>query len=688
FEATPEAIAFSSDGNRRYVLGRSGDDINQTNNSSPYSLTTGTAGAFSIASETLAPYGMAVSGNDQIILVSSYPNVIQYSLSTPGEVISGVSLDDVFFNFPATQIPQGIAYNADGTRFYVLTDPSSGTATVAQYSINTADENFTESDLADGSVDGSATIRISGETFSAPGSNLVSGTDFNITNLPAGLVPVMAVSADGKVATLTFSGNAISSQDSDDVESLVISFTNSAFTGNDASSVANAMSASTGFGMNFTTSKIIYASPADIQSGITLDQTADISGQDALYNLDGTKLFVLGETGDNVTQYSLSTPFSITSGLSLDGMFDVGNEESTPTGFYFSNNGRKMFVVGSAGDDVNQYGLSDPFDVTATVSFEGSYSISSQENNPQGISFSTDGYKMFIVGHQSDEVNQYTLTNSFDITSGVSFDGTPLVVSSVDLNPTDLTFNADGTRLFVVGYSQKDINQYHLSNPFDITSGVTFEAESFPDLQFDFTPLGLSLSPDGLSFLVINTDIAQYNFDNSGFVEAAANDGSLDGTIVLKLINASFSNAGGTLTHGSDFNIINLPAGLIPGLAVDTDGMIATLTLDGNATNSHITDNLSDLTFTFENSAFTNGNASAIDGTDNASSNMSISFTANPSLTYGFEAFDFDAGPIFDGSTSLSPQVASGDNVAFNEDGTRMFATNTSSQIFQFDLSV
>lgn len=251
FEATPEAIAFSSDGNKRYVLGRSGDDINQTNNSFPYSLNFGSNGAFSVSSETLAPYGMAISADDKIILVSSFPNIIQYSLSTAGEVISGVSLDATFFNYSVSFIPQGIAYNDDGTKFYILIEPSSGSGSVSQYSINTANENFTESDLADGSVDGSASIRISGETFNSAGSNLSLGTDFNITNLPTGLVPVIAINADGKLATLTFTGNAVSSLTSDNVASIEISFANSAFVGNDASSVSNALNASTGFGINF-----------------------------------------------------------------------------------------------------------------------------------------------------------------------------------------------------------------------------------------------------------------------------------------------------------------------------------------------------------------------------------------------------------------------------------------------------
>jgi len=691
FETIPEDFAFNSDGTKRYILGRSGDDITQFSNTNPYRIVGGSLdGTFSVASETGAPYGMVFSGNDQIMLVSSIPNIIQYSLSTPGEVVSGVNLDDTFFNFSTTSTPEGIAYNNDGSKFYVLTlrsDVTSGS--ISQYRINIANENFTESNLSDGLVEGSASIRISGETFTSAGGNLTVGTDFNITNLPAGLIPAIAISADGEVATLTFSGNAVSSQDSDDVASIEITFNNSAFTGNDANAVSNAVSASTGFGIDFTSSEVIYTSPVDVQDGVTFDQTTNISGEDAFYNLDGTKLFVLGETGDNVSQYSLSTPFTITSELTLDGMFDVGNEEITPTGFFFSTNGQKMFVVGSSGDDVNQYDLSKPYDVTETVSFEGSFSIAAQENLPQGISFSTDGSKMFITG-QSSEVNQYSLTNPFDITTGVSFDGSPLNVSGVDSNPTDLVFNADGTKLFIIGFAQRDLNQYNLVNPFDITSGVTFDAGTFPSLIFDFTPLGLSLSPSGDSFLVIGSGAtSQYNFDETGFAEGATNDGSVDGSIVIKLVNASFTNAGGSLMQGSDFNILNLPAGLVPNLTVAPNGIIATLTLSGAATGNNSSDDVIDLRFTFTNAAFTSNNAAAIASTTDASSNLGISFRDNPSLIYGFDPFDLSVGATLESPTfDISSQETSPTSMTFSADGTKMFVIgNSGNDINQYSLT-
>ena len=63
----------------------------------------------------------------------------------------------------------------------------------------------------------------------------------------------------------------------------------------------------------------------------------------------------------------------------------------------FSSNGTKMFVVGSGEKDVNEYTLSTPFDVS-TASFVDAFSVALQETSPQGVAFSSNGTKMFVVG--------------------------------------------------------------------------------------------------------------------------------------------------------------------------------------------------------------------------------------------------------------------------------------------------
>ncbi len=84
--------------------------------------------------------------------------------------------------------------------------------------------------------------------------------------------------------------------------------------------------------------------------------------------------------------------------------FDVSGQDTTPRGLTFNNDGTKMFVVGNDGNDINVYTLSIGFDLTSTVTFNDingdgtGFDISGQDTAPQGIVFNNDGTKMFVAG--------------------------------------------------------------------------------------------------------------------------------------------------------------------------------------------------------------------------------------------------------------------------------------------------
>ena len=95
------------------------------------------------------------------------------------------------------------------------------------------------------------------------------------------------------------------------------------------------------------------------------------------------------------------------------------------------------------------------------------------------LPFNRDGTKLFVIGTNSDQVHQYTLSTAFDVTSGVTYDGSPYSVSFLDSQPKDLTFDPSGFKLFVLGGANETIYQFDLTTAFDITSGVTFNGVLF-----------------------------------------------------------------------------------------------------------------------------------------------------------------------------------------------------------------
>ena len=188
-------------------------------------------------------------------------------------------------------------------------------------------------------------------------------------------------------------------------------------------------------------------------AGVFVD-SFDISDEDTLpqslvFNPHGTKMFVVGRDGKDINEYTLSTGFDVSTASFVDS-FDVRNEETQPKGLAFNNDGTKMFVVGYTDDEVLEYNLSPGFDVS-TATFVDGFSVRSEDLIPSGLAFNNDGTKMFVVGQQDDDVNEYTLSTGFDVSTASFVD--VFDVSNEESSPLDLKFNHNGTRMFVTGYN-------------------------------------------------------------------------------------------------------------------------------------------------------------------------------------------------------------------------------------------
>jgi len=371
---------------------------------------------------------------------------------------------------------------------------------------------------------------------------------------------------------------------------------------------------------------VTYATSPDIStatfSGTTISVAAQDTGpSDLAFNNDGTKMYLLGLAGDAVYEYALSTAFDV-SAASFTTSFSVAAQETGPLGLAFNHDGTKMYVVGFVEDNVNEYVLSTAFNVSS-ASFSTNFSVAAQDGNPRGLAFNNDGTKMYVVGGVGDAVYEYALSTAFDV-STASFT-TSFSVTAQDTGPTGLAFNNDGTKMYVVGGIGDAVYEYALSTAFDVST-ASFTT-SFSVTAQDTVPNGLAFNNDGTKMYVmgnIGNEINVYDLSSNAFNEVPINDGSVEGSLIVSIINDTFT--GGTLTSPTHFTINNLPAGLVPTMAVSTDGLTATLTLAGNATANENVNDVNDLQFTFTNAAFTNSTASIVNNAIAASSNLGIDF--------------------------------------------------------------
>ena len=76
--------------------------------------------------------------------------------------------------------------------------------------------------------------------------------------------------------------------------------------------------------------------------------------------------------------------------------------------------------------------------------------MSSEDGSPSDIKFNTNGTKMFIIGKSNDKVFEYTLTTGFDV-STASYSSNSFDISGQETAPNGLAFNTNGTKMFIVG---------------------------------------------------------------------------------------------------------------------------------------------------------------------------------------------------------------------------------------------
>ena len=73
--------------------------------------------------------------------------------------------------------------------------------------------------------------------------------------------------------------------------------------------------------------------------------------------------------------------------------------------FGLSPDGSKMYALGNGAKTVFQYSLSTPWDVSTASYDSKNKSIAAQEGtNVHGVFFKIDGLKMYILGYTSNEV--------------------------------------------------------------------------------------------------------------------------------------------------------------------------------------------------------------------------------------------------------------------------------------------
>jgi len=486
--AANTGLTFKPDGTKMYVTGINSDAVSQFNLSTAYQPSTASfVTNFSVAGQTNQPRDVQFKpdGTKMYVLETGSDSIYQYSLSTAWDV-STASYDSVSYSVNAQEgAPVGLEWKPDGTKFYII-----GTSgdDVNEYDLSVAWDLSTVTFVQNFSVFAQTGTNPSSVRFKTDGTKMFVASNTNDE------VYEYSLSTAWNISTASYTSVSYGVVDSFGLASL------QNITFND-----------TGTGMFWlatlsTNSRICGAelsvawdlSTVNLYSRyIAAEETAPRS---VTFKSDGTEMYVLGTTGDDVNQYAVSTAWSVQSASYTQVFLVSGQTGTTPVKVQFKDDGTKMYVLSNTNDAIYQYSLSTAWDISTATYDSVSFSVTSQEASPEGMFIGDSGTKLYVVGTTNDTVYQYTLSSAWDL-STASYASKSFSVTSRENTPNAVFIGNNGTAMYIIGTQNDRVDQYTLSTAWDVST-ASYASKTFSISSYEATPRAVWFKGDGTRFYV------------------------------------------------------------------------------------------------------------------------------------------------------------------------------------------
>ena len=159
---------------------------------------------------------------------------------------------------------------------------------------------------------------------------------------------------------------------------------------------------------------------------------------------DGTSLFLVGTgTGtytDSVMEFAAATPWTIADmSNTVVSSLSVAAQDTNPLGLNFTNDGSTMLITGDTGNDITVYDLSEPWTITS-ARYRTQYSLPNLVSNitvPVGSYLKPDGSALYVTndlgsGTGNVVIYQFDLGNNsrFDLVGNSTMSGDVLMLQN------------------------------------------------------------------------------------------------------------------------------------------------------------------------------------------------------------------------------------------------------------------
>lgn len=444
-ESLISALFFGDGGTKMYISGFTNDSVHQYTLSTAWDVSTATFdSSLNVSSEDTSPQAVFLKPDGTKLYVggSQGDEVYQYTLSTAWD-LSTASYDSVSFSGSRLLSLRGFAFSDDGTKLFLSDDAR---AEIIEHALSTAWDLSTATSAPERDQDIPGVFSPRGITFANGGRELFVVNNDTVVQFPVFDTngPYALSQVEGATASATFDPSAQSSTP----DGLAL---------NDDGTKAYVVDADTVYQYSLSTAWDISTASYDSVSLNASAQDNDLV--DAFFGDSGAVLYLVGLQNDSVYEYSLSTAFDLSTASFVTSL-SVSSEDTAPRGVAFKGDGTKMFMVGDTGNAIFQYTLSTAWDLT-TASYDSvSFDLPSANDSPRGIAFKDDGSRVFILDGVDDTIYEYQLATAWNFGDSVRL--FERAAPSEDLVAlTGLAFGNGGAELYLI--HTNGFNQYSSS---------------------------------------------------------------------------------------------------------------------------------------------------------------------------------------------------------------------------------
>lgn len=482
---------------------------------------------------------------------------------------------------------------------------------VTSFALSYSANKFVEAVSNSGAITEAVTITIGGAKFA--NKTFVAGTDFTVSNLPAGFTGATLTRISDTTAELTLNGTASNHQPANNVSNVSFELKDAALVNFEAARIEN--SKKTNIAIEFINPNVTYS------TGTFTESSANNGAISAAVTLD-----LAGDTFTTATGAFPGGHYTVTgvpAGLSASLQANSASQAVLTLTGNATNHGLANSV-----NNISFAFNNGAFTTTATASSVTNYNKTFSLNFFEpSLAYSGSTFNETASSNNGSIANTLTLTlsgDTFVIPGGVMTSGVHYTVSNL---PANLSAVLTGTSTTTATFS--------------LTGTATSHGNSN-----EISNLTLNILPAALAFTTNMTNVPNATNSNLSinYVEpalsyggttisenAVTNNGVMGNNLTITLSDDTFAVPAAAMTAGVHYTVANVPAGL-SAVVTGTSSTTATLALTGSATNHGNAHEISNLTLTFLPAAFTNSTSTT--NIANASkSNLSIAYV-EPAIAY------------------------------------------------------